>query len=139
MSAVPKTDALQALPNALENLVPMWIEAKRLEEAAKQSRLQIEERILAVQPAKEEGSTTVDLGNGFKLTTTGGLNYSIDDMEAFRNVTRDWDANLVPLKTKTEPDEAGFKFLRRERPDLWAQLARVVTVKPRKTALKVSA
>ena len=92
------------------------------------------------------GSVTTKSGAGaipitasaVKLTTTGGLSYSIDDMEAFRNITQDWDANLVPLKTKTEADEAGFKYIRRERPDLWTKLANVVTVKPRKTSVKVS-
>lgn len=138
MSAVLKPEAPHALPNALEQLVPMFIEAKRAEDAAKKARVEIEERILAVAPAREEGSVTLETG-GYKVTTTGGLSYSIDDMDAFRNITKDWDANLVPLKTKTEADEVGFKYLRRERADLWSMLAKVVTVKPRKTSVKVSA
>ena len=36
-------------------------------------------------------------------------------------------------------DETGCKYLRREEPALWAVLARVVTVTPAKTAIKVSA
>lgn len=138
MTAIALTTHPEA-GNPLATLVADYIDAKRVEDQAKKHRLEIEERILALAPAKEEGSQTIDLENGFKLTTTGGLSYSIDDMEAFRNITRSWDAQLVPLKTKTEADEAGFKYLRRERPDLWAQLAKVVTIKPRKTALKVAA
>jgi hypothetical protein len=136
MSAVPKTEAPQALPNALENLVPMWIEAKRQEDAAKQHRLQIEERILAVQPAREEGSTTVEAA-GFKVTLTGSLSYKADDLDALRNITAKWDAGLVPIKITHALDATGCKYLRRERPELWAQLARVITVSPAKTAVKV--
>jgi hypothetical protein len=136
MSAVHKSEALQALPNALENLVPMWIEAKRQEDAAKQARLAVEERILAVQPAKEEGSTTVEAA-GFKVTLTGSLSYKADDLDALRNITAKWDAGLVPIKTTHALDATGCKYLRRERPELWAQLARVITVSPAKTAVKV--
>lgn len=136
MSAVLQPPALQALPNALENLVPLWIEAKRNEEAAKAQRLLIEERILAVQPAKEEGSTTVE-GAGYKVTLTGSLSYKADDLDALREITRKWDTNLVPIKTKHELDATGCKFLRRERPELWKEIARVITVSPAKTSVKV--
>jgi hypothetical protein len=137
MSAVIQTPPVAALPNALDALVPLWIEAKRQEDAAKQRRLLIEERILAVQPAKEEGSTTVE-GAGYKVTLTGSLSYKADDLDALREITRKWDTNLVPIKTKHELDATGCKFLRRERPELWKEVARVITVSPAKTALKVA-
>lgn len=125
--------------NPLATLVADYIDAKRVEDQAKKHRLELEERILALAPAKEEGSQTTDLGNGFKLTTTGKLSYKADDMEALREICRDWDANLVPLKTSTTLDDTGCKYLRKERPELWAKLARVITVTPAKTALKVGA
>ncbi len=125
--------------NPLATLVADYIDAKRVEDQAKKHRLELEERILALAPAKEEGSQTVDLGNGFKLTTTGKLSYKADDLEALREITRGWDANLVPLKTSTTLDDTGCKYLRKERPELWAKLARVITVTPAKTALKVGA
>lgn len=134
MSAVPKPTPL---PNALENLVPLWIESKRAEEAAKAQRLEIEERILAVQPAKEEGSTTVEAA-GYKVTLTGKLSYKADDLDALREITRTWDAGMAPIKTTHALDDTGCKYLRRERPELWAQIARVITVSPAKTALKVA-
>lgn len=136
MSAVLQPPALQALPNALENLVPMWIEAKRTEDAAKAQRLEIEERILAVQPAKEEGATTLEAA-GYKVTLTGSLSYKADDLDALREITRAWDANLVPIKTTHALDATGCKFLRRERPELWKEIARVITVSPAKTGVKV--
>lgn len=136
MSAVltPLRTAADPLAEAVEALVY----AKRAEDAAKKTRIEAEERVIALQPAKEEGSTTVEAG-GYKVTLTGSLSYSLDadGLEAMRNICAKWDANLVPLKTKTELDTTGCKYLRRERPELWAQLARVVTVKPAKVSVKV--
>lgn len=134
MSAV--LSQLHTAADPLADAVGAYIAAKRDEENAKKARIAAEERILALQPAKEEGATTVEAG-GYKLTLTGSLSYSLDDLDALRNITARWDANLVPLKSKVELDTTGCKFLRRERPELWAQLARVVTVKPAKTSIKV--
>lgn len=125
--------------NPLAELVAQFIDAKRAEDEAKKNRLALEERILALAPAKEEGSQTVDVGNGFKVTTTGKLSYKADDLEALREITRSWDANLVPIKTTSVLDETGAKYLRKERPDLWKQVAGVITITPAKTALKVGA
>lgn len=123
--------------NPLATLVADYVDAKRVEDQAKKHRLEIEERILSLAPAREEGSQTTDLENGFKLTTTGKLSYKADDLEALRNITAKWDANLVPIKTTSALDETGAKYLRCERPDLWAQISRVVTVTPAKAAIKV--
>lgn len=134
MSAVPTN--VMGFPDNLEGLVNLFIAAKRDEEAAKKRRIECEERILALAPPKEEGAQTVEVA-GFKVTTTGSLTYSLDDVEALREITRTWDSNLVPLKTKTELDSTGAKYLRRERPELWNQIARVITVKPAKASVKV--
>jgi hypothetical protein len=132
MSAVPSN--IQPFPNNLDDLVADLVRCKQVEEQAKRERMQAEERILALVPAKEEGATTVEAG-GLKVTLTGKLSYKADDLDAVREVTRKWDANLVPIKTTHELDATGCKFLRAERPELWAQLARVVTTSPAKTSV----
>jgi len=137
MSANP--DNILPFPDSLEDLVHQYVNAKHAEEGARKIRVNLEERILALVPAKEEGSDTTALDNGFKLTTTGKLTYRCDDLDALREITRKWDGNLVPIKTAATLDDTGCKYLRRERPDLWVQIARVVTVAPAKTALKVAA
>lgn len=137
MSAQP--DNILPFPDSLEDLVHQYVNAKHAEEGARKLRVELEERILALQPAKEEGSDTHTLSNGFKLTTTGKLAYKCDDLDALREITRKWDGNLIPLKTTTTLDETGCKYLRRERPDLWSQLARVVTIQPAKTSISVKA
>ena len=80
---------------------------------------------------------TVDAG-GYKLTLTGSLSYKADSVDAVRAATAQWPAELIPLKTKVELDATGCKFIRANRPDLWVQLAKAVTVSPAKTAVKVS-
>jgi hypothetical protein len=120
----------------LAEAVAALVEAKRREDAAKAERLACEELICQLQEHKPEGSTTVAAGD-YKVTITGSMAYKVEDLEALRNITRDWDANIVPLKTKTELDATGCKWLRENRPELWGQLAKVVTVKPAKTAVKV--
>ena len=121
----------------LDEAVAAWVEAKRREDAAKAERLAIEEVICDLQPPREEGATTVEAG-GYKVTITGALNYKADDLEALRNITREWDADLVPVKSKTELDATGCKWLRANRPELWGQLAKVITVKPAKASIKVA-
>jgi hypothetical protein len=134
MSAV--LSQINPTANALAEAVELYVYAKRAEDAAKKARVDAEDRILALQPSKEEGATTVEAG-GYKLTLTGALSYKCDDLDALREITRRWDGNLVPLKTSTALDATGCKFLRRERPDLWGELARVVTITPAKVSVKV--
>lgn len=137
MSAQP-TNVLPfpGTPPTIAEAVTAFILAKRREDEAKAERLACEELICQLQPPKEEGATTVEAG-GYKVTITGALNYKADDIEALRNITRDWDANIVPLKAKTELDATGCKWLRANRPELWAQVAKVITVKPAKASVKV--
>lgn len=138
MSAVPNNVRPFKDQITLDELVDQYIRAKRVEDNASKERVKLEEQILAFAPAKEEGATTTELSSGMKLTTTGKLGYVVDDLDALREITRQWDANLVPLKTTTALDITGCKFLRSNRPDLWEQVAKVITIKPAKTAVKVS-
>jgi hypothetical protein len=121
----------------LNELVDAWAQSKREEDAANAKRLAIEAQICELSPPKEEGATTVELAGGAKVTLTGKLTYRLDDLEALRNITAKWDANIVPLKTNTELDATGCKWLRANRPDLWKEVASVITVTPAKTSVKV--
>lgn len=134
MSAV--LSKIDPITDALTAAVGIYIAAKRDEDTAKKRRLDAEERILALAPAKDEGSTTVDAG-GYKVTLTGSMSYKCEDMDALRNITVKWDRAMVPVKTTSALDAAGCKYLRRERPDLWGELARVVTITPAKVSVKV--
>ena len=50
-----------------ETLANDWLAAKKAEQAAQATRLQIEQEILDLIPAKPEGSTTRVLHNGLRL------------------------------------------------------------------------
>ena len=134
MSAV--LSQINPTSNALADAVSWYIAAKREEDAAKKKRIEAEDRIIALSPAKDEGATTVEAG-GYKVTLTGSMSYKCDDMDALRNITVKWDRALVPVKTTSALDATGCKYLRRERPDLWGELARVVTIAPAKVSVKV--
>ena len=117
-----------------QELAAAWLAAKRDEQAANARRLEIEADILKQCPAKEEGSTTTELANGWKVKSTGKLTYKAD-IDALLRLTESWPEK--PVKVKTEADESMLKAIRAERPDLWRAIAPAITVKPAKTALTV--
>lgn len=129
LSTIREIDPLAAAVHA-------YIAAKRDEDLAKKHRLELEERILALTPAKEEGSQTIEVG-GYKLTTTGKLTYKCDDVKALAEACAGWPANMVPVKTEIKLDETGCKWLRANDPDTWASLSRHITVAPAKTSVAV--
>jgi len=113
-----------------EELAQHWLQAKRDELAANNRRIDIEQQILALFPAKEEGSSSTALENGMKLKTTGKLTYKAD-LDKLLALTAGWPEK--PVKTKVEADESLLKAIRTDRPDLWRQIAPAITVKPAKT------
>jgi hypothetical protein len=135
MSAVLKP---MPIADALADAIETYITAKRAEDAAREIRLAAEERILSLKPAKEEGSETFEAG-GFKVTLTGKLTYSCPDPKALAEAcaAAGWPANMVPIKTKTELDATGAKWLRANEPDAWRLLAQHIEIKPAKTAISV--
>lgn len=138
MSTIPAHVVPIAATDPLADAVEIYIAAKRAEDTAREWRILAEERILALHPAKEEGSSTFDAG-GFKVTLTGKLSYRCDDPKALAEACAGmgWAANMVPVKTEVKLDETGCKYLRLNEPGAWAAIARYVTVKPTKTAVSV--
>jgi len=123
----------------LAEAVRAYIEAKQAETKATAARVAAEERILALRPAKEEGSETFEAA-GVKVTVTGKLTYSCDDVRALAKacVASSMPANWIPVKAKTELDATGAKWLRTTAPDVWARVvAPHVTIKPAKTSITV--
>jgi hypothetical protein len=120
----------------LEHLAERWLIVKDAERQANAERLRIEDKILALSPAKEEGSSSLTLTNGYKLKLIGKLSYKAD-LDALLEITADWPEEQKPVKTETKADEAALKFLRANRPDLWKRIARAVTTKPMKTSITI--
>jgi chromosomal replication initiation ATPase DnaA len=104
-------------PAALDDLVVLWIDAKRQEDAANALRVKLEQQICELQPAKEEGSSTHELAGGVKLTLTGKLTYKAD-IAKLQQLAANLPENLRPLKTEVKLDETGAKYLRSKEPQL---------------------
>lgn len=121
---------------AIELLAAKWSNAKQKEEAARDERVAIEQQILAISPAREEGSQTITTPSGVKITTTGKLTYKVD-IDKLTALTGSWPIEARPIKTEIKADESKLKVIRAEAPDAWALIAGAITVTPAKTGVKV--
>jgi len=121
----------------IDELALKWSIAKQKEEAARDERVSLEEQILKLYPALEEGSSTTHTPNGVKINATGKLNYKVDIPKLLK-ITESWPLDAQPFKTEIKADETKLKVIRRESPTVWAQLAEAVTVSPAKTGIKIT-
>lgn len=122
----------------IDMLVEDFIAAKRVESEANKRRIAIEEQIIKLLGSKEEGATTTELASGMKVTITGKVTYSAD-MAALQALCAKVPEEFRPIKTKTELDSTGCKYLRANEPAIWAKLSKAITVKPAKTSIEVKA
>lgn len=120
----------------LEHLAERLFEAKNAEREATAARIEIEEEILILLPAREEGSDSRLLSNGLKLKTIGKLIYKVD-LDQLIQITASWPDGFRPIKTEIKADDAILKAIRAQRPDMWREIADAVTIKPAKTAITV--
>ena len=121
---------------AIELLAAKWSVAKQKEDAARDERVGIEEQILALNPAREEGSETITTPSGVKITTTGKLTYKVD-IDKLTALTGSWPIEARPIKTEIKADESKLKVIRAEAPDAWAKIADAITVTPAKTGVSI--
>ena len=120
----------------LEGLAERLFEAKNAEREATAARIEIEEEILILVPAREEGSDSRLLSNGLQLKTIGKLIYKVD-LEKLIQLTAAWPDGFKPVKTEIKADDTILKAIRAQRPDLWREIADAITTKPAKTAVTV--
>lgn len=120
----------------IDQLATLWAIAKQKEDAARDERVDIEKKILALHPAREEGSETFATPAGAKITLTGKVSYKVN-VDSLITLTAAWPADVRPIKVKTEADESKLKAIRAESPKLWAQIAAAVETKPAKTGVAI--
>jgi hypothetical protein len=120
----------------IDQLTLKWQQAKQREFEARDERVGIEEQILALYPAREEGSSTVETDLGTKIRLTGKLTYKVDVI-ALHSMTIDWPEDVRPVRMKMEVDETKLKAIRQESPTMWAKIAPAVTTKPAKTGVAI--
>ena len=122
--------------DAMELLARQWTAAKNREETARLERVRIEENMIKLHPAKEEGSETVTTSDGTKIKLTGKLIYKAD-VDKLTVLTSSWPEEARPIKVEVKADETKLKAIRQERPDLWKKIAGAVETKPAKTGVAV--
>lgn len=122
--------------DSIDQLATLWGIAKQKEDAARDERVDIEKQILALHPAREEGSETFATPAGAKITLTGKVSYKAN-VDALITLTAGWPADVRPIKVKTEADESKLKAIRAESPKLWAQIAAAIETKPAKTGVAI--
>jgi hypothetical protein len=120
----------------IEQLAQQLVAAKAAENAANKQRVAIEEKIIELVGAREEGSATTELANGLKLTITGKMTYKAD-MPTLLTICQSLPEAMRPIKTEVKLDETGAKWLRNNEPETWAQIAPAITITPAKTSVSV--
>ena len=120
----------------IDDLANQWRIAKEKEESAKQLRIFLENEILKLHPAREEGSETFNTPAGFKVKLTGKLSYKVE-LDKLLELTKSWPEDVRPIKAKVEADEAKLKAIRNDAPKLWSDIASAVTVTPAKTGVAI--
>ena len=119
----------------IEGLCGAWLEAKRREDEAKKSRIEIEGQISEALEKKPEGAITHKLQH-YKVTLTQPI-YRKIDVAKWEGVKTRIGKELWPIKVITEADSTGCKWLAKERPELWAMIAEAFTVTPGKIGVEV--
>lgn len=120
----------------IDELAIKWSIAKQKEDKARDERVEVERQIIALHPAREEGSETFATPQGVKISLTGKLTYKVD-MTKLLAITSNWPEEARPVKTEIKADESILKALREHSPDAWRQIAPAITVTPAKTGVKV--
>ena len=120
----------------IDELAIKWSIAKQKENAARDERVVVEEQILALHPAREEGSESFATPMGVKISLTGKLTYKAD-LDKLLALTATWPEEARPIKTEVKADESILKALREHSPEAWLQIAPAITVTPAKTGVKV--
>lgn len=111
--------------------------AKAEEAKAREARIAVEEKILAITEKKEEGTVTTK-GDYYKVSVVYGIDRKVDgelalslagelDVEQYRRI----------FKWKPEVSVTELKHLRDNKPDVFTQVSRAITSKPSKPSVKV--
>jgi hypothetical protein len=120
----------------LDQLATEWRRAKEREEAARNDRVALEQKIIELHPAKEEGALTIHTALGSSITLVGKVTYKVD-IDKLTALTGSWPVDIRPIKTKIEADETKLKALRSDVPELWAKIADAIETKPAKTGVSI--
>lgn len=111
--------------------------AKDAERRAAANRIAREQAVLSMLPAMIEGSKTYASGE-YKVTTTFGVNRTID-AAALAAIRSSMPPALFEQAVTYKPALIleGLRYLQRNEPEVYAQLAEAITSKPAKPSVRV--
>ncbi len=124
--------------SSLRHLAVQLYRAKRAEEDCKKARIEIENQILSLVDMPEVGSRTFPAGE-LKLSCKKELSYTVDERglfaaglpdEAVRSLFEE-----VPATLKFVPSQ--YEDLKKYDPDMFAEVSKYVTVKPKKPSVTI--
>lgn len=122
---------------AIQAAAERLLACRDAELAAQAARIAAESDLAHLVPVKPEGSTTTTV-DGYKVTTTGVINRSLD--EAVLSIVKaELPAAIFERAVRYKPalDLTGVRYLQQNEPQHYALLAQAITAKPGKTAVKV--
>jgi len=122
------------------DLFKNWLKAKKAEDKAKNSRVEVEAQIEAIYGTDFEGTskTFKEEEIGFSVNLKKNIVYDLDQ-SAWGSVRVDIPAELRPEKIKFSIDVKGFEYLRdtKEQAEYYKMVSDCVTIKNNKTSVKV--
>lgn len=119
----------------LEKLAENWKAFKSAERAAQAARLEVEEQIIALTGAKEEGALTVDAGE-YKICVTAKLTRTLDPVK-WEDIKESIPERMRPVTYKPALDLKGLRYLELNEPDTYRIIAKAIETKPAKTSVEV--
>lgn len=114
------------------------LEAAKIEEAkATAKRLDAEQMMLALMPARDEGSAS-ERGLHYRVTVRYGVNRSVD-VAALESARHQIAAPLFEQAIGYKPEIrlAGLRYLQNNEPEVYAILAQAITAKPAKPSVSI--
>lgn len=123
--------------NIIDTLAEKIEAAKAREDAARAERIALEEDLLPLLTARNEGAIT-EHGDAYKVTVTYGVNRTLD-AAALAAVKSELPAALFEQAIEYAPKLklAGVRYLQNNEPQAYAVLAQALTAKPAKPSVRV--
>ena len=122
--------------NSLDGLADSWLMKKAEVEAAKAELIAIEQRILPLVSARQDGSVTTQTQDGKRVTVKLPMRYSLDGTK-LNDIREQIPPELLPLKIKELLDEPALKNLRSSHPHFYTIFAQCVSSKPGKANITI--
>jgi hypothetical protein len=121
---------------SLEQIAFRWQLLKAAEEKARKDRIQCESDMLPFLDQRAEGATTTTLKDGTKITVKNSVGRSMDWIK-WKEIAPEIPPKLQCVKLKDVLDEAHFRQLMSDEPEIYKKIAAAVTTTPHKPGITV--